>query len=521
MANPNNIRHAVAKGDLGFAAAGTPLYSIIKAGSGGRRSRPTKVYNIPVGQMALWLEPTDGSIPVTIAEGDITEANKHRLVWAVAQSSTNTTQTDSFRYLGARKMGNCEIEHISNSSPTCGNDSVSDVYFDCVGRGKAYTLAVSVRDNYTQAYTKAMKDKTTYLLGGVVGKPACTDCPADITCEEVVDAIIKNYYLPEGFTLPNGQPYPDQQLGELTHQFAVHKIYNRSLKYCLSFTGENTLAAFKSATIGGQEVDLSDIVTPTDSSMIYRGQLSAVRDRINQALADTDGVEGRAYVTGNSYHSDCPLTLHVNTNDAGFAITDTSLAVLAATETNPFGAGEPGEGYTCGIRVIAAAVTGDDSDLVNRPDDFLAREVTIEARGEGFVDAKTAIIQRISFPSQFGNAIRYWELEQQPIGMGIQVSGGSSNETWSGAVRKDSRLRLIPKADPTKDYCSYYIRSRPHVLTAAYAQTTRVMFSYLHVESDAATTIAQVEAVLQKLADLSMSCTDAIEVSCTPLETSC
>lgn len=519
MANTQITKHVVVDGDLGLKTAGVPLYAL----RGGKIQ-----YNVTVGQPVAYLKDSEGRIPTTVVTADINDANKHRIRFGVGHSTKFNGVVDSIRHIGAEEIGNCDIEHMSVASPTCGNPAVQDFFFDCVSCDETYGIEIGVRDNFTQSYTKTQKDYIDYVAAYVPNCKNCNDCDGTVTCDEVVDGLLDNLLQPNGLVLPNGLPYPDYVNFKDDLPFDVHKLYNRELTYCLSFAapasdceGCNQLTAFANITIGGVEIDLTDIVTPTDDTVLFKAQLEQVVAVINDGFDASTTVKGKAYITGVNYNTCCPMQLHVNTNDADFAINvnDGGLPVLLApkVDKDPF----TDTGFTCGIRVIAAPLSGDCECLITKPLAMYGRKVRIQALEGGFKDSKSVDIQKMEFPGQFGTLIQYQELTQDLGGSGRNYSAGNQVGTWLGGPRADAKVRNAITAKCDKDYCSYYVRSRSHYLNQADQQDSRVIDSFIHVESDATTANAEIKAFLDKWATLSTSCIDVPEIQCTPLSVSC
>lgn len=519
MANVQITRHIVVNGDLGLKTAAIPLYALV----GGKIQ-----WNVSVGEPVAYLTDKTGRIPVTTSTATIDDTNKHRVRFGVGHSTGFNGVVDSIRHAGSEEMGNCDIEAMSVASPTCGNAEVKDLYFDCVNCDDAYTVELGVRDNFTQSYAPKMKDYANWYASYTPNCKNCNDCDGTTTCDEVVDGLMDNLLQPNGRTLPNGKPYPDYVHPKDDFPFDVHKVYTRSLVYCLSFEAPasecvscNQLTAFDNVTIGGVAIDLTGVVTPTDNTAIFRSQLEQVTAIINDAIAADDAVNGRAYITGVNYNTCCPLQLHINTDDATLAIVDNALATLVPIETNPFDVGQPGEGFTCGIRIIAAPLSGSCETLITKPLAMYGRKVSIRAIGDGFKDSREADIQKMEFPGQFGTLIQYQELTQDRGGSGRGYSGGNQVGTWLGGPRADSKVRNAITAKCGADYCSYYVRSRVHFINQFDQQDSKIMDSFVHVESDATTANAEIKAFLDKLASLSTACRDVPEIQCTPLATTC
>lgn len=515
--NSHITRHAVIQGDTPFLAKDTPIYGLV----GG-----VIQYNVAHGQPVAYLKSKDCKIPTAIEVGDLDDTNKHLLRIGVGHAPLGRGPVTGIRHLGSEEVGNCDINDMSVASPCCGNPHVYDMYFDCVDCDTTYTIEIAVRDNFTQSYTDKYKDEGSIFVSYTPNCKQCNDCDTSITCDDVVDGLIKAFrqeYV-EG-TCENTKYYPDFRQSKQDFPFDVHKIYDRELVYCLSFSdvGEEceectTLAAFTTATVGGVDVDLSAITTPTDDTALFRYQLTQVQNMINDAFAAADEtVGGRAYVTGINYNKCCPLQLHVNTNDAAFAIA----GVDPSKDENPFDEGKPGEGFTCGIRVISAPLSEECGCDLNRLLQSYFRKVRVSPIGDGFVDSCEATIQKAEIPAQFGTMIQHQELTQTAGGSGRQYSRGAQRGTWLGNHRDDSHVKQAVTARCEKDYCSYYIRSTVHFRNVANQPDSRIMESYFHVESDAATVIPEVEAWLNKMAELSVTCADVPTVQCTPLSTEC
>ena len=518
--NPNIVRHIVVQGDTPFLAAGTEVWSYV----GGRIQ-----WNVAHGQPVAYLKSNDGKPPVAIDLAGLTDATKHRLLIGVGDSVDGSKGiVTGVRHFGSEEIGNCDIEHTSVASPVCGNPHVQDLYLDCVNCDVNYTLEFGVRDNHTQSYTDKIKDYANHFVGFTPNCKQCNDCDTTVTCDEVVDGLLNNFYQPGGRKLPGGAPYPDYRHVLDDYAFDLHKVYNRSLTFCLSFSAPasdcedcHQLPAFASATIGGVAVDLSAITTPTDNTAIFRAQMEQVTHMINTAFSESATVSGKAYLTGVNYNTCCPLQLHVNTDDAAFAIADVNAALAPTVDVNPFDVGQPGEGYTCGLRIISAPLSGECGCDVDRLLQSYFRKVRISAIGEGWEKTLNADIQKAEIPGGFGTMVQHQELTQNRGGSGRTFSAGAQRGGWLGNHRADSHVNRAVTARCDKDYCSYYVRSRYHFANQSNQLDTRVINSFVHVESDATAVNAEVKAFIDKMATLSTICDDVNTVQCEPLVKTC
>jgi hypothetical protein len=519
--NPTIVRQIVVQGDTPFLTAGTKVWDYV----GGRIQ-----WNVAHGQPVAYLKSDDGKPPVAVDLAGLTEANKYRFLIGVGDSPQGSKGVvTGVRHLGAEKIGNSYLEHTSVASPVCGNPAVQDMYVSCVSCDTNYTVELGVRDNHTQSYTDTYKDYANWFMGYTPNCKQCADCDTTITCGEVVDGLIKNFYQPGGRTLPGGQPYPDYRQAVDDYPFQVTKIYDRSLTYCLSFAAPasdcedcHQLPAFDSVTIGGTVIDLSAVVTPTDNTVLFRSQLDQVENIINTALDASETVSGRAYLTGVNYNTCCPMQLHVNTDDADFVLTgDGDVVVTPSVDVNPFAVGQPGENFTCGLRIIGAPLEAQREEEVDRMLQSYFRKVRITAIGEGFSDSLVADIQKAEIPGGFGTMIQHAELTQSRGGSGRDFSSGSQRGGWLGNHRSDSHVYAAVTARKDKDYCSYYIRSRNQFANQSNQLDTQVINSFLHVESDATAVNAEVKAFIDKLATLSMVNAEVTTVTCEPLVKTC
>jgi hypothetical protein len=405
--------------------------------------------------------------------------------------------------------------------------AVKDLYFDCVNYDDAFTIAVGVDDNFTRSYAPLQKSFAEYIGSFKPGTAKCDDCDSSVTCTEVAEGLVQSIRQDNAPTLGEVR-YPDYRHPDLELPFEIVTIKPVSEVYCIAFSAPaseceecNQVSAITEVTVGGVTTQLVGTTVPGDATQTSRLQLESVVDQINDAL----GTAGHAYLTGNTATPCCPLQLHVNRDtDGTFEISDGTTALTATESYNPFGVGQVGEGFTCGIRVIAAPITGSASCYIEKPLAFYGRDVRIQARGEGFIDTKEVTVQNMELPGQFGTLIQYMELYQTRGGSGRTYSAGYNGGTWTGVPRSDSRIVAAPTADANSDYCSYYIRSRQDFYnpgTVGGKKDTFLIDSYIHVPSGSATTIAALEPFLDKWATLSTSCMDTPTVSCTPLGTTC
>ncbi len=508
-------RHIVGKGNRALVAKDTPVYQL----AGGRIH-----YNVAPGQFVAYFESSDGQIPLAIEAADITSKNVHRVRFGVGYS-TNGVTVDAIRYLGTEKIGNCDIEHMSVASPKCGNPAVRDFYFDCVSCDETYTIAVGVDDNFTRSFAPLQKSYAEYFGSYVPDCTTCDGCDTEVDCKDIVHGLVESIRGDRGVMIGD-KPYPDYRKPDLCPPFHITAICPVSRVYCLSFTDPDsecekceTVSAITEVTIGGTAYPLVGTVLPDDTSQTARVQLQSVVDQINQLFDDNLGLDmGRAYLTGVNASSCCPLQLHVNTSDDTFAIT----GLTPAEDYNPFDVGQPGEGFSCGIRVIAAPIEGDCSCYIDKAAAFYGANIRIEARGDGFQDSKEVAVQNMELPGQFGRLIQWMEVAQDRGGSGRNYSAGHQGGTFLGVPRDDSRYVASYMAECEEDYCSYYIRSREHIRNQASGKPDSFLIdSYIHVPSGDDVTQTAVEEFLTLWADLSITCADEPVISCTPLDPSC
>lgn len=514
-------RHVVTKGNLGFVAAGTPLY--VKAG---KRVH----YNVLPGQLVAYLETKTGT-PVAIAAGSLTAANISKLRIGVGYSKDGIT-VEGVRHLGVEKAGNCDVKHMSVASPKCGNPAVKDFYAKCVSCDETYTIAVGVEDNFTRTFGKFQASEAEYIASYVPDCTTCDDCDVQVDAKEIAKGLVNNLQYDPQLTV-NGKPYPDHIPDDRILPFGVHVICENDFTYCLAFTdpdGEcescTELTAIGSIIIGGVTTTIVGGSIPGTPTLTSYVQLQSVADQINEAFALSTAEEGHAYVTGVNVNGCCPIQLHINTTDADFVLrnnADTPAAITPTDESTNFGVGDAGESYDFGIRVIAAPITPDCNCNLERPLHFYGVKLDIDARGEGFKFTKTVDRQLMELPGGFGRSVQWQELTQDYGGSGRDYAGGGTGSTWSGGPRDNS---LIGKngavtAECDESYCSYYIRSNQEYYGVDHQMKGFLIDSFVHVPSTDATTVAAVKAMLEAWGTLAVSCDTAPTLTCTPLGTAC
>ncbi len=515
-------RQITINGDTPLVAQGTPLFY--------RKANRT-FYNVSPGEPIAFLASLEGEIPTAIDETDLNSSNVHRLRLAVGHSTRKDGLADSLRYLGVEGAGNCDLEDVQVDSPRCGNPPVFDFYGNCFSCDETYTINAAVRNNFTESHTKARVDYAYFQGSYKPNCKTCEGCDSDVDIDAIADGLIESVMQAQPLTL-NGLPYPDWIEPTLEKPFGMHRLYNvanSSKTYCLSYNapasdcvGCNQLESFTRAVVGSVDIDLSDLVTPADNTAIFRAQLRTMAAFINQAFADDATVDGHAYVTGVTANSCCPMQLHVSTNDPTFAIHDSAdAAITPVNEYNPFDTGQDGEGYTLGLRIIGAEITGDCSCVIDKPLASYMSNVKIEGVEWPGDTPKQVLKQKTEHPAGFGTLVQYDEYSQDVGGEGRSYSRGYQGETSFGGLRSGSRAAEATTADCNKDYCRYYIRSIFHGPNIQGRDEHVRINSWINVESDATAANTSIKALLDAWVPLATSCQDPVNTTCTPLSTTC
>lgn len=511
-------RHVVTKEDLGFVAAGTPLF--VKAG---KRIH----YNVLPGQLVAYLETKTG-VPLTIGPGDLTASNVSKLRIGVGYSKDGVTVED-IRHIGVEKAGNCDVEHMSVASPKCGNPAVKDFYAKCLSCDETYTIAVGVEDNFTRTFGKFQASEAEYIASYVPDCTTCDDCDVQVDAKEIAQGLVNNLQYDPQLTV-GGKPYPDHIADDRILPFGVHAICENDYTFCLSFTDPDaecdtctTLGSITQVSIDGAPTDIVGGSIPSDPTLASYVQLQSVVDQINEAFALSETADGHAYLTGVNANGCCPLQLHVNTTDPAFVLTGGAGAIAPTETSTNFQVGDAGEGYDFGIRVIAAPITPDCNCYLDRPLHFYGVKLDIDARGEGFVFTKTVDRQLMELPGGFGRSVQWQELTQDYGGSGRDYAGGGTGSTWIGAPRDNSLYGKngAVTADCDTSYCSYYVRSRQHYYGVDHQDKVFLVDSFVHIPSNHLVTAAELKTLLETWGTLSISCDEVPTLDCTPLGTTC
>lgn len=335
----NVQKHVVTSGNLGFAAAGQPLFVI-----SGKRI----IYNVNPGQLVAYT--VNDGVSLTVDESTLAASDIYRLFVGVGIDLNGDGLTDKVRHIGIEDISGCEPREVSTSSPRCGGPQVVDFYFDCTQCNETYSVEVRVDDNRTQSFSPWNKSFQQFVGSIVTECSSCSDCPVDHNCKEVAcklsDALNSELDLRVGSRL-----YPDWRGSGLPRPYFATRLHAKSLIYCLSPQTEagacdrcTYVDALTGVEINGTYYEFVGNTNPSDSTQTLMGQIYSISDQINeffiqeysQGQSNVNPHAGSSYVTG-SYQDCCPIQVHVNTCDADFKLLDVnSDPITPQTDINPF-----------------------------------------------------------------------------------------------------------------------------------------------------------------------------------------
>lgn len=520
-------RHIVTKGDYGMLAAGSDLYTIA---SGNIH------WNVAPGQLVAYTVANGAATVVdntTLAAGDLPE-----LFIGVGYDSNGDGVTDDIRYIGLEDVAGCEMHEASTCSPKCGAPEIVDFYFDCTKCDETYSLMVRVDDNRTRSFSPWNKSFAEYTASITTDCASCEDCDKEHNCKEIACKMADQLNAEIDLKIGD-EGYPDWKGEGLPRPFWATRLHDRSLVYCLSPAGSgdcsdcNYIDDITQITINSEVINLVGTANPADGTQTLLGQLESLVDQINQAFEDTLGPHsGSAYITG-SYQNCCPFQLHVNTCDATFAIT----GLVPETDENPFEeygtftntddcvdcppAAASTFAPTCGIRVIAEKISPDCDCFINKPLAFYGRKIDVLPFGDVAENSwkqgyyRTVRVQEMELPSNFGGHIQWLEYQQDVGGSGRAYNRSNNNQGWLNLPGAKSRVRNAVTAECHKNYCSYYIRTKPYINPIDNNRVTFITVnSNIHIPHDDATTIASWEAFYTALLGFSPTCRQLSAVNC-------
>lgn len=541
------IRHIVSSGDQAPVAADGTVFTY----TGKRLS-----YNVAKGQLVFYVQ--ENGTTRTLDHTTLTAADIPKLYVGVGHDADGDGLVDSIRHIGVESISGCNINDVTVSSPKCGNPEVVDFFFDCVHCGEDYTLEVAVDDNFTRSYAPLYRSAAKYWSTVTPDCNTCDGCPPEPTCDEIVCRLVDSINDDVELKLLD-KSYPDWNRQGVELPFKAVKIHDRALVYCLAGTVaedcencEGILPAIThirvtDAAAEPQTVALTGTTyTIGTDTVTLKAQLQHVADQINMAFeAAGNRHGGYAYITGNDQSPCCSVQLHVNTCDADFEIAsgidftpDTGDIIVPTSETNPFtehgsitltpdcedcSAEDATRDFTCGIRFIAAPLSGDCSCYVDKPLQFYGRTLEVTPVGEGWTHRhwKTEKVQKLELPAGFGSYIQWLEYKQSIGGQGRNYAWSNNNQGFFNLPDKKSRVNNAYTAECGVDYCSYKLASEQPYTNHNGKHDLGRIDSYVHVPSGDSTTLAAWENFLDALIALAPGCPALAEVACTTIEYSC
>lgn len=512
-------RHLVTAGNLGFVANNTPIYKIVK-----KRNKFAKYYNIAPGQIAMWVEQNNGSIPNAVAPANLTASMLPHLTIAVGVSTKGNGITDAVRRLTPGDLEGCTIDMLDAVAPQCSVPHIRAIYPECVSCD-TITAKVRIYDNDSISFSEnALKAYHEFTASYTPDCNTCVGCETEVTCDEVVCGLVDALNNDTDFTI-NGEPYPHYYNTGVERPYKAFKLWNTWKSYCITpevgdgCTNCNAISALTTFTIDGAENIPFNLKDPGNNAKTLIDQLEIAVEMINEAFeTETGKHSGFAFLSrGNG--KCCPVQLFVTTCNENFAIAGLSECSDAIDQFPDFvtsgtckqcGTNETTETPSCGIGIFTRPDLEDCNCWeLNSPKQFTDRWIMgfdiISGSGNDRTPkySKQAELLSPQRASGFGSQIQYLEYSQNidAIGEeGFDYDFGNDTEGWLDLPRKTSRLRNAVTAKCDTSYCSYFLQSRA---TAEYGFTrtpiNKLIHSYIHVPSNDSTTKAAVEALFTKL----------------------
>jgi hypothetical protein len=439
-------------------AGGNPIYSCPVNGG-----EPQIL--VPVGTPVFW-NPENN---LSIAQADI--CNHKRIYGGVSVDRNGDGIPDDIARVFNDYIDPCGIEAATAQVPVCGLSPVTDIMFDCLRRGKTYSMIIRWRDNRTENLT-TQGDWDSIQIKFKVPDEVCTSCPAGMNCQhaqcEIMDIVSGNQYARFkdrflGRRLKR-RPIPVDILGlqpNFSHWNLAPVLGSNCCTNCVKINRIQSMT-WTDPTTGPQNVVFTNNFVPGDPNFTYLGQLDGLVRQINTALGTTAAsvVRGRDCCDSQLEIMYCNNTVVLLDNTATpIPPTNTGNPLSLITYSNSCGPCFDNASSwtpTCGLRI-----TGKPSHPTigcKSPRNQLAYEaMDLEVEFvDGWEDTRTFIrkVQKARTPQNTGYHMFYYDYYNNHMG-GHGRPMTEYNE-WAGMPFPELVGRIDGVCDKCKSgYCSF------------------------------------------------------------------
>jgi hypothetical protein len=519
----NNVPYVekvlVTKGDLGFVANGTALYSFLNE----KDFRGKLIYNVAPGQPVAWVDKKDGTIPLTVTPATLVVTDLPFLHIGVGYDGDNDGITEAIRQFGPDHAEACAITDFNAFGPQCGLSEIKAIYPSCLSC-ETLTMKVTVNDSFTRSFANAgwPNEAATFVGSYTPDCATCGDCEKTVSCDEYMCGLVDDLNGDRTYKVA-GEYYPDYFNDTIKRPFRAVKLHENWFSYCLVPANStcvncnkiDDLTTFTVGTGGTEEVvNFVGVKNPADNTQTLISQLSYAAQQIENKIQAKYGKHGGWAVLSRGVGNCCGVQLHVVTCDPDFTIAGLSAcenAIDPAGEFTVTGVCEQcdststPDNRSCGIAIIADQDTLDCDCFLEFPPANLLRNITIDVVSTGNLAkyAKKKTLQEGKVASGFGAEVQLEEYRQVAGYSGYNYSNGNNPRGNLGLPSKDSRIRKAVTAKCDTSYCTYEFGGRfQREFGAADNPVNRIIKTKVYTPEGDSTTKTAIEALALKLATL-------------------
>ena len=504
----------VTDGNLGFVAAGTPLYTVIKKSD----YRAITIYNIPPKGLVAWVDKKDGSIPVTVTPATITAADLPYLHIGVGWDGDGDGITEGIRQFGPDHAEACAITDFNAVGPQCPVPEIKAIYPGCLACD-TLTIKVKVSDAATRSFAPWHLDAAEFVASYTPDCAVCGDCDKTVTCDEYMCGLVDQINGEETYKVGDSL-YPDYMGDTITRPFRAVKLHENWFSYCIVPSGNACKDCFKidaltTFTAGGEVTPFIGVTDAADATQTLMSQLEFAAMQIENKIQEKLGKHAGWAVLTRGIGECCGVQLHVVTCDPAFEIAGLT---PCAPAINPFqtfttkgiceqcNSTTTPDNRTCGLAVIALQDRLECDCFMKHVPAFTGRTLEIEVVSGGNVAkyTKTATLQEGKLASGFGAEVQLEEYRQAAGYSGYAYSNGNNPRMDGlGLPGPDARIRKAVTAKCEKSYCLYEFGGRfQREFGPLNEAINRPIKTKVYVPQNDTVTKTEIEALALKLATL-------------------
>lgn len=519
-------KHITTYGNYDMVPRGQKLFDCPNCGKKGRK--PKVFYNVAPGRLVAWTIDDATLQPITIDYTDLPNLAGKDIYLGVGYDADGDGLSEGIRRIAGTdgKIDKCMLDEAKVSAPVCGQPQILATYIDCVQCREEYAATFRYRDNYTQSFGISRNDWETITVSAQTDCCSCDDCSPEANCDEIICKLVDEFNNEVNYDI-NGKGYPDRVEYYPELPYRAVRLHDNWNTYCLSplaseCSCENCtgIDAIVSATIGGEVVEFTGNLSPTNNAVTNIAQLKGIAHQIECAFDEIIGPHsGFAFVTGGGPDSCCPAALHVVTCDDSFVLTGVSGDIDTCEAINPYpefakkmtcvdcgsSPSTPEDAPKCGLAIIIDQPTIDCDCYLNRPWAFYGRhgEFTfVKDANDCTPIVKAAELLAPKLPENFGSQIQFDEYNQDIGGDTRNYSEFNNRQGWLGLPDSTAKVRNAVTADCHKSYCQYFLghsqEARSHNPRNNFPNLRRLS-SYINIPSDDDVTLGSFEEFFNAL----------------------